>query len=479
MYFNGILFSLLIILTIITTMISYASCGYHSIKTIRKMINNQSPSQKDKPYRIRYNNLISKDSFNNSDLQQKVQSLIQIDNSTSSNNPRYFTSVSLDNYFNIQYYGPVYIGSTDQKLSVIFDTGSNLFWVASALCTICRNYTKKYNPNLSSTVMYTNERRNITYAVGFVDGTFIEDSVKVNSISSFLGNHWSPELGVDGFRILLVNEEKQLEGTIADGVMGLGIDNEGNQKNSYVHSLYKNGKIRDASFSFYLTENRADSRLYLGDILENSYMKEFLGKPNSCQVPNQSNYWLCTMNKITLTNYDDVTSSFVSTSKIIFDSGTSYIIIPAIDMVGIVSYLNNNTMNRTCNLSKENQLNCQCSSPKEFGMMVLTIDNSTFTINFEETIDFMPATDFACKFQILADVFFEDAWILGDSALRSTLISFNMNSKSIQWVKTKERINELALAESMNKINTAFWIWTAIGISVLLLCAVAAYFALR
>lgn len=482
MYFNGIYLSFLILLIVDKT-ISYPACSYHSIKTIRNTINNQSPIYK-KTTQLRYKLLSKPQPGDKSKLYQQFQFKIQIDNSTSLENSRYFSSVTLDNYFNIQYYGSIFIGSSNQKLSVIFDTGSNLLWVASALCSTCRNYTKKYNPNLSSSVMYTNERRNITYAIGFVDGTIIEDSIKVNSMNyptPFLGNHWSPELGVDGFRILLVNEEQQLEGTIADGVMGLGIDIEGNTKNSFIYSLYKNGKIRDVSFSFYLTENKADSRLYLGDILENLYMKQFLGKPQSCEVPNQSNYWLCNMNQISMTSSNNVTFSFVSKSKVIFDSGTSYIIIPATDMVEIISYLKNDVLNHTCNLSSEMQLICQCSSPKDFGMMVLTIDNSSFTINFEDIIDYMPATspDFACKFQILADVFFEDAWILGDSALRSTLISFNMKSKSIQWVQTKGRINEMALAESMNQINTTFWIWTGIGIGVLILCAIAAYFALR
>ena len=49
-----------------------------------------------------------------------------------------YTSIPITNYWNIQYYGPIYIGSSQEKMTVIYDTGSNLLWLPSPVCTNCR-----------------------------------------------------------------------------------------------------------------------------------------------------------------------------------------------------------------------------------------------------------------------------------------------------------------------------------------------------
>ena len=68
--------------------------------------------------------------------------------------------------------------------------------------------------------------------------------------------------------------------------------------------------------------------------------------------------------------------------------------------------------------------------------------------------------------------------ILGDSALRSTLITFNMNSRLIKWVQTKERFNDNTLAESINQTETSsfsYW-WLIIGGITILIAGLVIYF---
>ena len=38
-----------------------------------------------------------------------------------------YSSIPITNYWNIQYYGPIYVGSAKEKLTVVYDTGSNLY----------------------------------------------------------------------------------------------------------------------------------------------------------------------------------------------------------------------------------------------------------------------------------------------------------------------------------------------------------------
>ena len=370
-------------------------------------------------------------------------------NKTQSN--PYFTILDLKNFFNIQYFASIYLGENRQKISVIFDTGSNILWVPFANCTHCRNYTKKYNPLNSSTSKNLNIQKNITYAIGYVSGHLYQDSISLNSNNN--NSHiYNQELTADNFRFLVVNEEKNLSGTIADGVMGIGINNEGNSQNSFIQTLYKENKIKSPSFSFYLTHNKQKSRLYIGDILENDYIKELFSytKFNKCSVPSSSNYWLCNINN-GIEMYDSNntnTYNFQSTSNVIFDSGTSYIIIPRTDFLQIITHLNSKSDN--CKINQNYQLICKCNSPNEFGSFSIKFDNDNiFNISFYNVIDYNSKNYFQCHFQIMVDVFDIHTWILGDSALRSSLITFNMEKREIKYLQNiNERINKLRLATS-------------------------------
>ena len=234
--------------------------------------------------------------------------------------------------------------------------------------------------------------------------------------------------------------------------MGIGINNEGNSHNSFIQTLYKENKIKSPSFSFYLTHNKQKSRLYIGDILENDYIRELFSytKFNKCSVPSSSNYWLCNINN-GIEMYDSNntnTYNFQSTSNVIFDSGTSYIIIPRTDFLQIITHLNSKSDN--CKINQNYQLICKCNSPNEFGSFSIKFDNDNiFNISFYNVIDYNSKNYFQCHFQIMVDVFDIHTWILGDSALRSSLITFNMEKREIKYLQNiNERINKLRLATS-------------------------------
>ena len=438
----------IISITFFFSLLHLFSCGYYSIKTKREFANSK--------YYSKLKFLISNATVNDSSL-TPVKS-----NETS--NETSFTTIDLSNYFDIQYYGDIFIGTPPQKQSVIFDTGSNILWVPSTECTSCRNNSIKFNPNESSTVQYLSENKNITYAIGFVDGRTVLDSVSLNGDKKMFPQVYNKEMKVEGFKFLLVDREENLTGTMADGVMGIGVDTEGDDRNSFVYSLYNQNKIKDASFSFYLTSTKEISRLYFGDILENEYMKKFLGKQHSCRVSSYAKYWECDITNGISLYQDNIEHSFNTNSKVIFDSGTSYIIIPSNDFLTIVNYFNMNDPS-LCRLNKYYQLMCKCASPNDFGKIKLNIQGySYFNISLPDVINYYPNFAYQCYFQIMVDVFDLNTWILGDSAMRSSLITFNMHSRKISWVQTKERFDEIALANSISnrKEGFSFW-WLIIG----------------
>ena len=435
-------------LLLIIINVSIISSKYFSLKTERK---------ESKKYTKAINELISKYKIDiistpEEDLKNRHLTSLSKLNKTIKINP-YFSSINLNNFFNIQYFGTIYLGSTNQKISIIFDTGSNILWVPLFNCTSCRNYTKKYNPLTSSTSKNLNIQKNITYAIGYVNGYLYQDSVSINSNNSNY-HIYNQEMTANDFRFLVVKEEKNLSGTIADGVMGVGINNEGNYQNSFIQTLYKQNKIKSPSFSFFLTHNKQKSRLYIGDILENDYIKDLFSytKFNKCSVPSSSNYWLCNIKggiEMYDSNYTNI-YNFQSSSNVIFDSGTSYIIIPRTDFLHMITHLNANSKSDNCKINQNYQLICKCDSPNEFGSFSIKFDeNNIFNISFYDVIDYNSKNFFQCHFQIMVDVFDIHTWILGDSALRSSLITFNMEKREVKYLQNiNERINKLRLATS-------------------------------
>lgn len=390
-------------------------------------------------------------------------------------------SVPVSNYFNVQYYGSIYVGSTFQEMSVILDTGSNILWLSSESCTTCRNFTSKFVPEKSTSYSNLNISKNITYAIGFVNGSLVKDSIYMSK-SSLSSNTFEYYMGVSQFKFLLVNDEQFLEGTISDGVLGLGIDVEGDTSNSLIQSLYQQGQISHPFFSFYLTDSKRGSRLYLGDIRENFYLEQVFDKMNYCTVKGDSRYWECEIEKLSFkpsytedqTNITDV--PIISMSKVIFDTGTSFLIIPVTDFIFLLPQFTKKAKDNRCGVTPLMQLICMCDSPKDFDDITITLNhvlasNQKFTIKMENLIEYYPTLSFPCRFELLIDIFMMDSWILGDSVLRDTLITFDMQNRQVGWVQEIDRVSDSFIL-SQNQIddgrkeNDLIWYIAAIVIVV-------------
>jgi hypothetical protein len=376
--------------------------------------------------------------------------------------------VKITNYNNVQYYGKIYVGSNKQIFSVIFDTGSNLLWLSSKDCTSCRNYTQKfaYDESITYNNLYNN--KNITYAIGFVDGNYVQDNIytgkKYNPDSQNQPNYY---MGIEAFKFLLVNHEEYLDGTVADGVMGIGFDYQNDYSTSFIYMLYLSGQITSPVFYFYLSDSRLNSRLYIGDIKkENPYLENKFKRMNYCDVSSTARYWQCDLVNFELKenipdpdyqNYqsnlnkpegiaeipsirNNTTITYFSSSKVIFDTGTSFLVIPINDFLNVAQVLSKNALDHKCGVTLSLQYICKCRSPQDFDNIYLNLKSSGVSSNkleiiTENLIDYYPTLEFQCRFQILIDLLLGDYWILGDSVLRDSLVSFDMQERKIGWIQ--------------------------------------------
>lgn len=72
---------------------------------------------------------------------------------------------------NLQYYGPLEIGSSKVKMNFVFDTGSNELWFPTKECSTCQAGTVRYDTSSSSFYEKTGTTLSeINYGRGHVEG---------------------------------------------------------------------------------------------------------------------------------------------------------------------------------------------------------------------------------------------------------------------------------------------------------------------
>jgi len=357
---------------------------------------------------------------------------------------------SLNNYRNVQYYGNVHVGTPPQTFSVIFDTGSNLMWLPAENCD-CRTTCKKYLFSKSTTFVNLNKTKNLRYSIGGVNGSVVSDTVAI-----------APSLTLNDFNFMMVNKEMNLEVMQADGVMGLGIDNEGNPKNSLIQQLYSQNHISAAKFTIYLSTEANGSRLILGDPADSPQLRTSVASMGSCPVASGDNYWACSMNSVTISN-----KGINLNAKVAFDSGSSFLIIPIADFKLLKPHLLDASKS-TCGLTNLNQLVCKCTSPSVFPELNLVINGHSLNVPNSQMITYDRSAEYGCRFNLLVNLNQNEPWVLGDSVLRGVLVTYDVNGRTISYLKTSIP-SELTIEEA----KSSFWWWFFIILGIIVLAILA------
>ena len=257
---------------------------------------------------------------------------------------------------------------------------------------------------------------NFKFQIGKVSGHISTETIYIKQ--SFIKN----------FQFLLVNNELNIDRLISDGVLGLNINEK--EDASFITQLYKQKVIKSQKFSFYLSDSSRDSSFILDDISEIPFFKQIYKKMSFCPVKSDANSWECEMRSVDIDRKE-----ILMNSKVSFDTGTSYIVIPAMNFMQIKPTFID-SVNTTCAYTELNQLVCKCLSPKIFPEIRLNINGNHLIINPLNIIDYEPSHEYQCRFQIIVSTDKFDYWILGDSALRGLLISFDLAKRTIGFTNT-------------------------------------------
>ncbi|KAJ7786528.1 acid protease [Mycena metata] len=154
----------------------------------------------------------------------------------------------------VEWAGPISIGTPPQNFTIDFDTGSSDLWVPSAACTSAVCSTKsKFSANSSSTSAIQSGTFQIEYGDGSeVTGPIYTDTVNVAGVRA-----------ANQTFSAVTTLSASFQGDPADGILGMAFPSISNlRQNPFFASAHAEGTVPANAFAFFLSQN--NSELYLG-----------------------------------------------------------------------------------------------------------------------------------------------------------------------------------------------------------------------
>jgi len=128
---------------------------------------------------------------------------------------------NLMDFFNIQIFSSIYVGSMKQQFDLIFDTGSSWVWVEHEFCNACANPQKLKSRESTSFTQVSPELSTLRYGRGQVYGYDSRDQICLNEESTI--GHGC----MDNYLFKSVVYQRDLQGLAGAGIIGLSPSAEG------------------------------------------------------------------------------------------------------------------------------------------------------------------------------------------------------------------------------------------------------------
>lgn len=320
--------------------------------------------------------------------------------------------VSITNYQDAQYYGPISLGTPPQNFNVVFDTGSSNLWVPSQSCwAIACLLHNRYDSSSSSTFRKNGSSFAIRYGSGSVAGILSTDTLTIGSVS------------VTGQTFGEATAEPGVSFDVAqfDGIAGFAFESISVDKVTPIWYNILSQKKLPPQFSFWLSkENGEGGELFLGGSDPTHYTGDFNYVPLTSET-----YWEFILGGFLLGSQDGFVP--VGGIKAIADTGTSLIVGPTDAMAKINSKLGATCVGSACLLD--------CSKISSLPEVTFILNNHSFLVSPSEyvlQVTSVGQTECVSGFSgmdIPAPA--GPLWILGDVFLRKYYAQFDFGGKRV------------------------------------------------
>ncbi|CAK67179.1 unnamed protein product (macronuclear) [Paramecium tetraurelia] len=310
---------------------------------------------------------------------------------------------------NMQYTGIIKIG--EQDLELLFDTGSSIFWVFSNTCPTQSKKTS-FDCQSSPNCLMTKELYKVEYGQGEIGGNKAFDQLQVSNFT------------VSNFQFLIVNSQTNLENLRADGICGLGLQDQYGF-NSLINILYDQHQIDKRIFAFFLNSipehiNNA-SVLFIG-----GYDTHYMSSEVKYVKLDKTDSWSVKLNNVQLNK-----KVLIKDVSALIDTGTSLIVVPTHQFTSILSILRDD-YKQFCQYSQY-QIKCSCPDG-DFSHF------PEFELNFEGDLSLQlhPSDYIQIDVSVCVLSFTKSSnsyWILGDTFIRKHVTVFDIDNKQIGFAK--------------------------------------------
>jgi hypothetical protein len=335
--------------------------------------------------------------------------------------------LGVTNYNNVQYYTNIKVGSNDQTMTVILDTGSAWLWMQAAGRTSDTfNFgSHKYNCSASTTCNQTNMKANTSYTKGGIYGRLTYDSVN-------LGDGYVVKK--QGFN--LVHKTVNFGNIKADGFWGLTHNNPSSPKNvpNLMDNLKSQGIISKKTFALYLTDDFTGTSTGSSMII-GGHDSALMDEPDFSNIYIKQNYkyWTIGIQGFSLGN----TNFNMESPHTIMDCGANYMDVADVDWPKILKAIR--SVDSDCDVMSNGLVGCPCPGNNDyakFPKMTWDLGNSTIHKEFSLTADqYIRVTNNVCILGIRNKS--GSVTRLGVQFMKHFYLNFDMDKMLIGFAKVK------------------------------------------
>ena len=331
----------------------------------------------------------------------------------------YTSDTDLQNFRNLQFFGPITVGTPPQKFNVLLDTGSSNLWISGEGCIGCGSNTKYYYPGQSSTSKKYNAQMKLQYGKGTANGPMYTDTVSLGGVK------------VTDYPLGAITQGTDNEGNRFSGILGMAWKGVSAVPGvvTVFEQMVEQKAIKEASYGFYLSKelDSAGSQFILGGADPALYT----GSLNFHQVVFRG-WWAFFVESVQVNG--TVVSEGVPNLMAIADTGTSLITFPNKEMLYAV-YKNIGIPSSLWNLP---QIYLKCDAARSLPDIEFHIDG----INYNVPASFYVLEDIVgncfIAFGVLTLAPGINGFILGDIFLRRYYSHYDMGRKLIGFAVAKE-----------------------------------------
>ncbi|XP_015272501.1 PREDICTED: cathepsin E [Gekko japonicus] len=266
------------------------------------------------------------------------------------------------NYFDVEYFGQISIGTPPQNFTVLFDTGSSNLWVPSVYCVskACVEHSR-FHPSASSTYSEVGTPFSIQYGTGSLTGIIGSDQVTVEGIT-VANQQFAESVNEPGNTFL----DSEFDGILGLAYPSLAVDGV----TPVFDNMMAQNLVDLPMFSVYMNRNEESS--VGGELIWGGFdPSHFSGNLNWVPVTKQG-YWQILLDNIKVNGNIEFCAEGC---QAIVDTGTSLITGPSEDIIQMQKLIGAVPM--------DGEYAVECSNLNVMPDVTFTINGNPYTLTPE------------------------------------------------------------------------------------------------